>query len=525
MPKPSLTGPAECSSRSVWPRPTWVGSRGQDRAHGRRQAAGDPRYRGAHRFPLLLAGGSRVRPGRELAHAAPAVPGAYRGRGACLDQREPDRGRAGEEPADVFVRAAPRIRRAGSTRHWPISVVPCDSPPTSPCRLTTRRRPSSSSAYRGSDDAYRDVRLEPTTPCGPGSTSRWATRPRASATCREHSAITTIASPRSPSAPTSIRFAGTPRSTADSLRTRPARPPRPRPLTRRKAPRAGRGLVQENPIKAEKAPAHPPSPSPAKAPALWATVRRRDLGLSVARAAAESRRPRSARLRSVSIASRECSVSRAGGGSTRRPLLPGMGRPGTGEPASASILEPLNVRAAVLRLAALLSGAAAEPGRPTARVQTPPVAGRPRPSWAASGLSGWRHGPSPPPSASESRSSTASPSSDPPRGLLASPGLERFERLPLGLRVQRLPDQTVTEPPSHTFLYRLRPTRAGVAALPPVVISAFNPATASYETKATPSIPLRVADIPRLDAGAVVDRDSARNPTDRKGPMTAEPSP
>ena len=53
------------------------------------------------------------------------------------------------------------------------------------------------------------------------------------------------------------------------------------------------------------------------------------------------------------------------------------------------------------------------------------------------------------------------------RGVTDAPDVSRLERLPIGLRVERRPDRETDEPPSHTFVYHLRPTRAGAATLPP----------------------------------------------------------
>ena len=60
-------------------------------------------------------------------------------------------------------------------------------------------------------------------------------------------------------------------------------------------------------------------------------------------------------------------------------------------------------------------------------------------------------------------------------GMTDRPELERFDRLPLGLRIEPKPDETTGEPPARTFVYRLRPTEAGEAVLPPVAIAAFDP--------------------------------------------------
>src|SRR5262249_47460240 len=68
-------------------------------------------------------------------------------------------------------------------------------------------------------------------------------------------------------------------------------------------------------------------------------------------------------------------------------------------------------------------------------------------------------------------------------GMTGRPELARFDQLPLGLRIQPEPDETTVEPPTRTFVYRLRPTRAGEAVLPPVAIAAFDPAVKRYVTR------------------------------------------
>src|SRR5262249_49479095 len=48
-----------------------------------------------------------------------------------------------------------------------------------------------------------------------------------------------------------------------------------------------------------------------------------------------------------------------------------------------------------------------------------------------------------------------------------------------------------------------RPTRPGAASLPPVAVAAFDPQTEQYVTKVTPSIALRVVDVPAFNAATV----------------------
>lgn len=86
------------------------------------------------------------------------------------------------------------------------------------------------------------------------------------------------------------------------------------------------------------------------------------------------------------------------------------------------------------------------------------------------------------------------------RGMTLAPNLERFAQVPLGLGVKPLPTEAVGGPPARWFRYRVRPTRAGEASLPPVPIAAFDPQAGRYVTKVTSSIPIRVVAVPAFDA-------------------------
>jgi hypothetical protein len=89
------------------------------------------------------------------------------------------------------------------------------------------------------------------------------------------------------------------------------------------------------------------------------------------------------------------------------------------------------------------------------------------------------------------------------RGMTGTPALGRFSRVPLGLQIEALPAILVNSPPSRRFPYRIRPTRPGAATLPPVAVAAFDPQTERYVTKVTSGVPIRVIDVPRLDAATV----------------------
>ncbi|MGE5757008.1 MAG: hypothetical protein ACM35G_15060, partial [Planctomycetaceae bacterium] len=90
-------------------------------------------------------------------------------------------------------------------------------------------------------------------------------------------------------------------------------------------------------------------------------------------------------------------------------------------------------------------------------------------------------------------------------GATRRPGLARFDRVTLGLRVEPRPTDVVAEPPSRIFRYRLRPTRAGEAVLPPVAVAAFDPASDQYVTKVTAGVPIRVVAAPRFDPTSLDD--------------------
>ena len=88
-------------------------------------------------------------------------------------------------------------------------------------------------------------------------------------------------------------------------------------------------------------------------------------------------------------------------------------------------------------------------------------------------------------------------------GITTAPVLSRLEKLPLGLRLERRPDVIVAEPPSHTFVYSIRPSSAGVATIPPVPISAFDPETERYVTRIARGVPIRVTDVESFDISRV----------------------
>jgi len=90
-------------------------------------------------------------------------------------------------------------------------------------------------------------------------------------------------------------------------------------------------------------------------------------------------------------------------------------------------------------------------------------------------------------------------------GMTSRPDLARFEHLGLGMRIEPEPDETTDEPPSRTFVYRLRPTRARDATLPPVAIAAFDPAIKRYVTHVAAGVPIRVVTVPAFDPATIDD--------------------
>ena len=104
------------------------------------------------------------------------------------------------------------------------------------------------------------------------------------------------------------------------------------------------------------------------------------------------------------------------------------------------------------------------------------------------------------------------------RGSRDAPDLTPFDRVPLGLRITRLPDEEATDPPSRVYRYRVRATRPGSAVLPPVAVASFDPKTAHYLTKASPGVPVRVADPPSLNPATIDDAPRLDSSTHRGRP-------
>ena len=102
-------------------------------------------------------------------------------------------------------------------------------------------------------------------------------------------------------------------------------------------------------------------------------------------------------------------------------------------------------------------------------------------------------------------------------GMSDRPELKRFDRLPIGLRIEPKPTEMTANPPLRQFVYRLRPTRPGEAVLPPVAIASFDPASARYITQISPGVPVQVVAVPSFDPAGFDPGESLRG----SGPSTA----
>jgi hypothetical protein len=98
-------------------------------------------------------------------------------------------------------------------------------------------------------------------------------------------------------------------------------------------------------------------------------------------------------------------------------------------------------------------------------------------------------------------------------GSIASTGpidLKRLAATAIRPEVERLADDVTLDPPSRVRRFRLRPTVAGNVNVPPFVISWFDPRSARFQTTSTAPVPVRVADVPRLDPSRIVYGEPAR---------------
>ena len=108
-------------------------------------------------------------------------------------------------------------------------------------------------------------------------------------------------------------------------------------------------------------------------------------------------------------------------------------------------------------------------------------------------------------------------------GMTERPELTRYDRLPIGLRIRPGPILTSDEPPERTFVYHLRPSKAGEVILPPLSIASFDPAISRYLTQVTPGVPVRVAAVCPVRS---VDRSlTAIRPLARASPLGCDGRP
>ena len=102
-------------------------------------------------------------------------------------------------------------------------------------------------------------------------------------------------------------------------------------------------------------------------------------------------------------------------------------------------------------------------------------------------------------------------------GADSPPPLVRLKALPLALTVERRPDESVVDPPSHAFSFRLRATQPGRATLPPVTLAALDPKTGRYMTRVAPGVPVVVVEVPPFDPATL---DLGPRPSEARGRWT-----
>jgi hypothetical protein len=88
-------------------------------------------------------------------------------------------------------------------------------------------------------------------------------------------------------------------------------------------------------------------------------------------------------------------------------------------------------------------------------------------------------------------------------GTTGRPDLARARQSEPTLKVIAEPDEAIDEPPSRTFVYRVKPARSGEVVLPPVAIATFDPALKRYVTKVTASVVIRVVTAPPFNPASI----------------------
>lgn len=86
-------------------------------------------------------------------------------------------------------------------------------------------------------------------------------------------------------------------------------------------------------------------------------------------------------------------------------------------------------------------------------------------------------------------------------GMITRPPLDRLRALPIDPHVSDRPDEAIDEPPSRTFVTRIRPMKAGEVVLPPVSIATYDPRIGRYITRASNGVRLKVVDAPAYEPG------------------------
>jgi hypothetical protein len=138
------------------------------------------------------------------------------------------------------------------------------------------------------------------------------------------------------------------------------------------------------------------------------------------------------------------------------------------------------------------------------KVESPPLAGRPAAFLGGIGAFAVEAGATPTDvRLGEEFTYTITVTGPGARGMTSRPDLGRFRQVPLGLEVEPVSPVGVNSPPSRRFAYRIRATRAGAASLPPVAVAAFDPLAGQYVTRVTPSVAIRIVDVPRFDPATV----------------------
>ncbi|WP_165070185.1 BatD family protein [Paludisphaera rhizosphaerae] len=94
-------------------------------------------------------------------------------------------------------------------------------------------------------------------------------------------------------------------------------------------------------------------------------------------------------------------------------------------------------------------------------------------------------------------------------GMTTRPDLDRLRALAIEPRVGDLPDETVDEPPSRAFVYRIRAMQAGEVVLPPVSIASYDPRVGRYVTHVSGGVPFKVVAAPAFNPEGIDYRPPA----------------